>query len=294
VLLEKQGNSSEPLFLEPGNHKFDYNKNRFTCPSIQDHNAFIHERESEEKYWMNMPTYFEAATQQLAAARSQLQQARTTDLAFGTVAASSGLRTVKSEIFSSDPATGERAAETGKSKFRFILDWSLLDFHSEREMINRLPVFPFKTPMESYLTPVLLCSKWTTMNNPKCHVMRDEVKVGKMGRTTGLTYGIVNAIPTIINPNIDKGEYEPMSDTYSLTVKDCSSCMSFYSPAGKVVEKGDSGSIVLHVPSGHWLGLLFGETSTKAALFTPIELVLRDIEEVTGHKVVEPAFIDTW
>jgi hypothetical protein len=261
---------------------------------MQDHKAFIHERESEEKYWMNMPTYFEAAPQLLASTQSQLQQARITDLAFGTVAASSGLRTVKSEMFSSDPATGERIAETGKSKFRFILDWSLLDFHSERGMTNRLPLFPFKSPIESYLGPALSCSKWTTLNNSKCHVMRDEVKVGKIGRSTGLTYGIVNAIPTIINPNIDEGEDKFMSDTYSLTVKDCGFCMSFYSPKGAAVEKGDSGSIVLHVPSGHWLGLLFGETSTKGALFTPIDLVLRDIEEVTGHKVVEPAFIDTW
>ncbi|KAF9736513.1 hypothetical protein PMIN02_012276 [Paraphaeosphaeria minitans] len=55
-----------------------------------------------------------------------------------------------------------------------------------------------------------------------------------------------------------------------------------------VVKSGDSGSIVLHTPSGDWLGLLFGSTGTGAALFAPIDVILRDIEIVTGCKVLEP------
>jgi hypothetical protein len=52
----------------------------------------------------------------------------------------------------------------------------------------------------------------------------------------------------------------------------------------------DSGSIVLHAPSGKWLGPLFGQTYISAALFTPIDMVLCDIEELTGLDVVEPVF----
>jgi hypothetical protein len=70
--------------------------------------------------------------------------------------------------------------------------------------------------------------------------------------------------------------------------------MSFVAHSGAAVGKGDSGSIVLHAPSGDWLGLIFGETRTKTALFTPIDLVFRDIEKVTGHKVVEPVFNYNW
>lgn len=60
--------------------------------------------------------------------------------------------------------------------------------------------------------------------------------------------------------------------------------------SGAAVDKGDPGSIALHAPSGVWLDLLVGETRAKAALPTPIDLVFRDIEKLTGHKAVEPVF----
>lgn len=214
-----------------------------------------------------------------------------TDRTFGTVHASSGLRTVKCENLSSNPIDGTTISETGRSQFHFMLDWCLLAFHPGRGMYNHLALWP-QIGKSSYSTlrSGQQCSQWTVMNNPKCNILRDEVIVGKYGRTSKFTYGTIQPIPIIINPEIEGGQYGSFSETYGLTVKDCGYSMSFIAPRSVVVENGDSGSIVLHAPSGDWLGLLFGETKTNAALFTPIDLVFRDIEKVTGYKVIEPMF----
>jgi hypothetical protein len=293
VLINKQGDLSAPSFLEPGYSEFDPKKHRFTCPSIQDHGSFIDNRKDRERYWLKM-SHRPESTKQLASIRAQLQMVGAAESSFGAVHASSGLRTVRCEKFSSDPTTGKRVAETGKPRYRFLLDWSLLAPPSTRSMANSLDESLYEPTQISHIPQSPFFSNWTTMNNPKCNIMRDEVEVIKIGRTTGLTHGTVNAIPTIITPDMDGGQHKFMSDTYGLTVEECGHSMSFTSPEGAAVGTGDSGSIVLHTPSGHWLGLLFGEISTRAALFTPIDLVLRDIEEVTGHKVVEPAFIYKW
>ena len=187
--------------------------------------------------------------------------ARTTDRSFGKVHASSGLRTVKCEKLSSNPTDGKPVAETSMSQFRFMLDWCLLVFYPRRGMSNFLPMRQqHNTGSYSTLMSGQQCSQWTVMNNPKCHILRGEVSVGKFGRTTGFTYGTINSIPTIINPEIEGGQYKSSSETYGFTVNDCGHSMSFVAHSGAAVGKGDSGSIVLHVPSGDWLGLLFGET----------------------------------
>ncbi|KAF2128006.1 hypothetical protein P153DRAFT_46479 [Dothidotthia symphoricarpi CBS 119687] len=290
LLTKKSSDSSERPFLEPGNPAFDSNKHILTCPSNEDNANFIQDRKRYEQQWLTQ-TKTPAAPQYLASTRAELTMARTTDRSLGTVHASSGLRTVKCEKLSSNPADGKPVAETGKSQFRFMLDWCLLAFHPGRGMSNFLPMRQqYNIGGYSTLMSGQQCSQWTVMNNPKCHILRDEVSVGKFGRTTGFTYGIINSIPTVINPEIEGGQYKFSSETSSFTVKDCGHSMSFVAHKGTAVGKGDSGSIVLHAPSGDWLGLLFGETKTEAALFTPIDLVFRDIEKVTGHKVVEPVF----
>jgi len=129
------------------------------------------------------------------------------------------------------------------------------------------------------------------MNGPRCNIVReDDVGVGKYGRTTAFTYGEINAIPVIIDPKSDGGVYTAFSESYGLTVKDCGCSMSFVAYEGSAVERGDCGSILMHTPSGDWLGLIFGESMANTALFTPIDLVLQDIEKVTGREVIEPVF----
>ncbi|KAH6644204.1 hypothetical protein C7974DRAFT_16474 [Boeremia exigua] len=282
--------SGEHPFLKAGNPAFEPSKHRFTCPSNEDNAAFIQDREKYEQQWLAQARN-PAAPRYLASTRAELTTARTTNRSFGTVYASSGLRTVKCEKLSSNPTNGKAVPDTGKSKFRFMLDWSLLELHPKRGMVNVLPMrVQNNNARYSTLMSGQECAQWTVMNNPKCHILRDEVTVGKFGRTTGFTYGVINSIPTIINPNSEGGQYKNISDTYGFTVEDCGHSMSFVAHGGAAVGLGDSGSIVLHAPSGEWLGLLFGETRAKAALFTPIDLIFRDIEKVTELKVVEPVF----
>lgn len=41
---------------------------------------------------------------------------------------------------------------------------------------------------------------------------------------------------------------------------------------------------------GTWVGILLGATVDGHGLMIPIDLVIRDIEHVTGQKVIEPTF----
>lgn len=284
--------------LQPGNSKLQGANHRFTSPSNQDNTAYIEERVRYEHQWVSQVNAGVAsAQQQLTSTRAELSTARTTNRNFGTLLASSGLRTVKSEKLASDPSTGKLAPPTGKTQFRFMLDWALLDMLPSRSVINALPMRPHDSSNTGTYPKLMSgqqCTRWTTMNNPKAHILRDEVNVGKFGRTTAWTFGFLNAIPTIINPESEGGQFKFMAETYGLTVKDSGYCLSMIGHNGAAVGVGDSGSIVMHSPSGDWLGLLFGETRTKAALITPIDLVFRDIESITGLTVVEPVFNANW
>ncbi|CAO2654502.1 Nn.00g112350.m01.CDS01 [Neocucurbitaria sp. VM-36] len=291
LLNNTSRDSRQPPFLKPGNPAFVPSKHIITCPSNEDNTGFIQNREKTEKILLNQAKN-PAAPQHLASTQADLKMARTTDRTLGRVHASSGLRIVKCEKFLSNPTDGEPVAETGKSQFRFMLDWCLLAFHPGRSMSNFLPIKRQQIQLRGDINLMLgqQCSQWTVMNNPNCYILRDEISVGKSGRTTGLTYGKINPVPTVINPEIDGGQYRFFSKTYGFMVKDCGYSMSIITYSSIAVDRGDSGSIVLYAPSGNWLGLLFGVTSAHAALFTPIDLVFRDIEKVTGHKVVEPVF----
>ncbi|KZM23930.1 hypothetical protein ST47_g4875 [Ascochyta rabiei] len=162
-------------------------------------------------------------------------------------------------MLSSDPSTGNLADPTGKTRFRFMLDWSLLDIHPSRSMVSALPM--------------------------RAHDSSNTGNVGKFGRTTALTYGYINAIPTIINPESGGGggggQFESDAKPHGSTVEH----------HGAAVGLGHSGSAIMHAPSENWLGLLFSVTRTKAALITrPSTCLFRDIKEVTGLHVIEPAF----
>lgn len=290
--------SGESLFLEPGNRALNPDKHRFTSPSNQDNKAFIEDRQTYERQWLDQVRAGNSQVQQyLDSTRNELKLAQTTNRSFGTVHASSGLRTVMSEKLSSNPNNGDLAALTGKSQFRYMLDWCLLDMVPSRSMTNTLPMrsqVSSSVGSHKKLMSGQHCPRWTVMNKPKCHILRDEVSVGKFGRTTAFTYGYLNAIPTIINPKVEDGQYKFIAETHGFTVKDSGYSMSVVAHSGTAVARGDSGSIVLHAPTGDWLGLLFGETKTKAALITPIDLVFRDIKIVTGFNVVEPIFTSKW
>lgn len=263
-----------------------------TCPSNDDNSASIELLKSLKNQWETQKG--DDTTQELVKTLERLKKAETMDRVFGAVSASSGLRSIRSEKLATDPKTGKATVSTGKPLLRFLLDWSLLAISPHRGMDNNLPKVEQNNTVGEAKQKLLsgkACSYWTALNDPKCHILRDEVRVGKFGRTTGFTYGQINPVPTLIDPVSQGGQFKPFSDQYSFTLDDCGAAMCFVDAKSRaVVDSGDSGSVVLHAPSGDWLGLIFGMTNTGAALFTPIDIVFRDIQNITGFEVIEPAF----
>lgn len=223
---------------------------------------------------------------------------------FVAVYASSGHRSVRAEKTSTDGRTGRKLPPTpGKAIYRFALDWSLSELAPTRGMLNRVPEHP-PIPVRERprsLSSEQRCEEWTVLGgkkkeeNQNVNPWADDVNVGKFGRTTGFTYGQLDSLPVLIDPETENprhGKFTKMAQKYNFTVADygCVYAVISHKPGGVFVEGGDSGSVLVHAPSGTWLGLIFGEAKSGNALFTPIDLVFRDIEQVTGYAVVEPRF----
>lgn len=263
------------------------------CPSDQDNALFIEGRGTQIEHAVDRLKFNSNPTleHQLEQRKNERNTAKNFDRKFGILYASSGLRTTSCEKFSTDPNTGQSVTPTNKAINRFLLDWSLVQILPGRDMQNMLPVSDSLSSNEGVeLWEHEICQTWSTLNNPFANINRDELVVGKFGRTTRCTYGLINRAPVIINPEVNNGEFRFMSEAYGMTVKDSAACFQMTAAKALVLESGDSGSIVIHVESSNWLGLVFGETASGSALFTPIDVVLRDIEEVTKLKIVEPVF----
>jgi hypothetical protein len=129
---------------------------------------------------------------------------------------------------------------------------------------------------------------------------REKQEIAKHGRMSGWTTGYKNAAEVFIKLDSMEGadeKYEPLKPTVSgpIVGKYGSVCRAYsFSNDGKeVMRPGDSGSIVLaNEDSGEnvtWLGLAFaGSMDRTRGFMTPMDVVLHDIEQVTGHRVTMP------
>lgn len=70
--------------------------------------------------------------------------------------------------------------------------------------------------------------------------------------------------------------------------------MEFVAHRNAGMKTGDCGRIGLHAPSGDWIGLVSGQTSTGLALFTRNNHVFGNIKGVTGYKAIEPVCDWNW
>ncbi|KAK2785440.1 hypothetical protein FQN53_007701 [Emmonsiellopsis sp. PD_33] len=166
----------------------------------------------------------------------------------------------------------------------WALDWSLTklkegrDNDSENKAIQRLIGGWREKP-------------FTADGNPLSHYRRKGtspagLKVAKMGRTTRFERGRVNAIEAIFPPH---SRYKQPSSAWVMIYDVWS-----YEPK---LPQGDFGAAVFERnnyerTAGDWVGVAFGHNAAVAgkglSYFTPIEAVVKDIEEVTGCEVVEP------
>jgi hypothetical protein len=165
-----------------------------------------------------------------------------------------------------------------------LLDWALIHIvqPKTRDQENRLPQVPPPRLPGTQLQPYIACDKWSTFNVERGEVVR----VAKYGRTSGWTFGEINSACALINPELDKD----ISDEYGFTMKAPRRAFSVVSRDVKreFVYKGDSGSVLVHDGSGTWLGLLFGNTEEGDGYFIPMDVLLRDIKDVTGAGVKGP------
>lgn len=219
--------------------------------------------------------------------QGQIDMVKSFKTLFGRLYASSGYRTKSSPRFSSVIKSGKPTARkpvTGEPTYNYFLDWCLLEIAPTRTMDN---VLTFHDQPEWFkLAPGEPMNEWTTLDSPSHHIDKEDLQVFKLGGTTGSTQGIINPVPEVINPDSQIGKAGGLTDKnirHAFTIHPVDK--------GELFSKdGDSGSIVMEMETGRWLGLLFGQNEMHDSLMIPIDVVLRDIEMVTGLTVVEPRF----
>ncbi|PVI07226.1 hypothetical protein DM02DRAFT_666961 [Periconia macrospinosa] len=169
-------------------------------------------------------------------------------------------------------------------------------FETQREA-GTLPNQSTRAGEASEVTPsdseqFLLDWSLTSLAEHRLNLNAHEVQVIKYGRTSGFTCGEIFPQRVLINPDLPKwAGFAP----YGFNTSNQGTAVEVQFKGGEknstcFIASGDLGSVVLHKKTGKWLGLIFGSTAEGEGLMTPIDLVIRDIEFVTGKKVVEPIF----
>lgn len=205
----------------------------------------------------------------------------------GHVYAGSGFRHAKKPRYATNPATGGVTKDKSKAMLDFSLDWALVAISNptKRTVENILPPVAPEPGTEIFAS--LVCDRWSTFN-----VNSQVVSVAKVGRTTGWTHGLIASELIRIDPEVSGGMFEDLAEEYGFLVSKPGFCFQVTSGSTKTfVETGDSGSVLLHDPSGTWLGLCFGRTGAGNGMFMPIDHVWQDIKLVTGREISIPSFV---
>lgn len=140
-------------------------------------------------------------------------------------------------------------------------------------------------------------NKWTTLTEPALDINKQEIKVIKYGQTTSFTYGTLNETVEI-NPELLDWEHFGSYDltsfrtilAYQIWMEAGPKVSSTFANGDAFLAPGDAGCVIQHEKTGRWLGLGIGCTVEGQGLMTPIDLVLKDIQKVTGQEVVEPIY----
>jgi hypothetical protein len=236
----------------------------------------------------------------------ELKLAEKTPLRIGDIYAASGFRTCKNK---------QIPADKPESRKNWALDWCLIQMDQSRPISNELLDVPLSAGGPDDAAVTQYCKISPTPN----------YKVIKRGRTSGYTKGTISAIastirstdgangrtgrsqgiPQIVESTRPQGyaQTEEISPTNSRIEVEGKwggkvSVYPIISTTKKVLhfmEPGDSGSLILldrrNPPVAPIVGLGFaGNDATLASYMMPIDLILKDIESVTGSKVVEPLY----
>jgi hypothetical protein len=283
-------NATNENYLKPEQIDMSTNPRQFKSPADCDHTSFIEQLKWQEKTWESQKNKGDPqAATELIRVQNELNKAKQSSRDFGTLFASSGPRISERPEFLQEPGSAQPKGKGASANVKFLLNWALLEITPSRSVVNRLPKTGMKTNgATTHLVEGQLCNTWTLLDSGKTYMKRDEVEVVKHGRTTGYTFGTINCALTKINLECDSS-WKDLREVHRLSNSKVGVCYSI-AKRGKndFVDSGDSGSVVVHDGTGTWLGLLFGESATGSGLMLPMDLIIKDIENVTGLVVIEP------
>ncbi|KAF2654353.1 hypothetical protein K491DRAFT_717172 [Lophiostoma macrostomum CBS 122681] len=174
----------------------------------------------------------------------------------------------------------------------WALDWCLVQMDPLKSISRSLKDLTWRTV---YNRPRTEVTEYCSISPMKNHA------VLKRGRTTGWTKGIISAIDSVVNVQ-DQPNFLPKVPTHQRTLmrRKWKETVAFVhaifgtSEVPQFMEAGDSGSLVLLDRSPQSsrvsiIGLSFAaNNATYASYMMPMDLIVENIEAVTGGKVIEP------
>ncbi|USP79246.1 hypothetical protein yc1106_06520 [Curvularia clavata] len=219
------------------------------------------------------------------------------DRHFGTVWATSGFRigdctgcSHTRELESLTAAMAKDAnsfnTETQGHKLGFGLDWALIKLDANRELSWKIPLY------SKLRFTYLHITQFTHIQENKSY------KVAKKGRTTGWTSGTISQIGSIVKLRPDNTNAVPadLRDQFGDATIVRAFSILHDDKREDFMKGGDSGSCVLLNEASdkpNFVGLLFASNPcTRASYMIPMDLVIRDIEHVTGQTVTQPTFVE--
>ncbi|KAI1560131.1 hypothetical protein PtrEW7m1_011665 [Pyrenophora tritici-repentis] len=290
------------------------------APSHKDHDRFLIYKTMEKKEHdealatfqdQHLPGYTLAQRNVIATDSDWVVLNSTPDRLLGTVLASSGFRVCENTDYTlAETETFSKVAHVPNYAFRhkdgtmppslaekingrtigFGLNWAVIKLAENRTLSDR-------TPQRSSGVKVPTGAQAGRYAHIRHNV---SYNVAKKGRTTGWTYGKVSEIGSLLNLRpadrtsvipVDLGERFGQTNAIMLAfgVIDDRKRKEF-------MLSGDSGSCVLlneSNPKATIVGLLYASNEhTHVSYMIPFDLVVRDIEHVTGQTVVQPEFVD--
>lgn len=195
-------------------------------------------------------------------------------------------------------ASGYRTCEDPRYRLEkrkdWALDWCLVQVDQPRSISCRLYNVP---PTGYYIQDKVEVNQYCTIS------VDEHYKVVKRGRTSGWTRGTISAIgsvvrvqgnfePSLILPSVQKAKFKEKWGGKAVLVHGIVGTKE--NP--QFIQAGDSGSLILldqssNIPGVSIIGLGFaGNDNTSASYMLPMDLIVKDIEEVTGAKVIEPRY----
>lgn len=286
--IDKISSRSKGQAIYPDNPALLTMPHLFVSPSNEDHEGVcdrIRDPLLKRKGSALTTSY---AVERVKELENDLRELEQFDRQIGALYAASGFRYTPGITYNTEEHG--RKKEGVQSYHRWALDWALINLDSKERMFeNKTRTMSEKIKPMTILKANDDCQKWSTFD-----VRRNTIDLIKRGRTTDWTAGRISSLPVRINPKEHRGIAQP----FGFTEDEPESAWGLHPVPRKdkaqeeaVCEPGDSGSVFVQDENGTWVGLLFAELGSGSALMTPIDLVIRDIEWVTGARVVEPCWV---